>query len=65
MTATHVIDRLDVELEFDTGAAGMPDETELTRLVKKVLLPAVDDVLRAMDDPDGVLTIPEIALDLV
>jgi hypothetical protein len=64
MTATHVIDRLDVELEFDTGAAGMPDETELTRLVKKVLLPAVDDVLRAMDDPDGVLTIPEIALDL-
>jgi hypothetical protein len=64
MTATHVIDRLDVELEFDTGAAGMPDETELARLVKKVLLPAVDDVLRAMDDPDGVLTIPEIALDL-
>lgn len=64
MNAPHLIDRFDVEIEFDPPDPELQDERQLLRLVRETLLPVLDEVLDACDEPGAVLTLHSLALDL-
>ncbi|MDY0973382.1 contractile injection system tape measure protein [Massilia sp. CFBP9012] len=64
MSTPHLIDRFDVEIEFDPPDPGLQDEQGLLRLVREALLPVLDEVLDACDEPGTVLVLPSLALDL-
>jgi hypothetical protein len=64
MSAPHLIERLEVEFEFDPPDPALQDEQELLRLVREALLTVLDEVMDACDEPGAVLVLPSLALDL-
>lgn len=64
MTTPHLIERLAFEIEIDPPDAELQEDGYLARLLQDTLLPVVDEVLDAWDEPGTVLTLPSLALDL-
>lgn len=64
MNAPHLIERLDVEIEFDPPDPELHAEQPLLRLLKETLLPVLEEVLDACDEPGTVLVLPALDLDL-
>lgn len=64
MSTPHLIERLAVEIEFDPPDPELHAEQALLRLLKETLLPVLDEVLDACDEPGTVLVLPTLDLDL-
>jgi len=64
MIAPHLIERLDIEIAFDPPDPELHAEQPLLRLLRETLLPVLDEVLDACDEPGTVLVLPALDLDL-
>jgi hypothetical protein len=64
MSGRHLIEQLDFGIEFEAPEPRLGDEGYLAELVQATLLPIVDEVFEACDEPGTVLTLPSLSVDL-